>query len=425
MFRTIALVGLSFCVAGGVFADGPPFPRPPERRIDLTEHIGKTFLQTLLSPVVGIDAEIDAEIYEPVTIIPGARMISLLGELQPVVATRLYRDFKDGQAGVLQAVAAVEGQTVMPGAFRESLRPVTAPLAVDAELAGRANGALAGLALLLSGSGTLVLVDDANYFYNVGYQDDNVSTGRSYAASGGRLLLDPSHRDYLRILHALLKSTDEDAAFYRSVMELLTATDSRRVSTLTADGQVVFVDFVSVYTAELERHEMAGLGLRAPWGIDYAEVTLVADYGAASGMVMEDGAFVAGTAQAYAAKSSIGNVRGEFGRLSRLITAYLRQPEHSPRLVDRLVDLTPIEDGSLAASVEGNIFRRVLTYLNIRSSAPEAQRNADEIADAMVDLLDAVRADHAAITAFIKNCMDDPDGSFACGAAEPPAGVPL
>jgi hypothetical protein len=184
------------------------------------------------------------------------------------------------------------------------------------------------------------------------------------------------------------------------------------------DGQVVFVDFVSVYTAELERHEMAGLGLRAPWGIDYGEVTLVADYGAASGMVMEEGEFRPGTAQAYAQKGSIGNVREEFGRLSRLITAYLREPGHAPQLVDRLVDLTPISDSALAASVQGNIYRRVLTYLNMRSAAPEAQAHADEISEATVALLDFVRNDQADITAFVSKCMLEPDSSFACGAAE-------
>lgn len=203
-------------------------------------------------------------------------------------------------------------------------------------------------------------------------------------------------------------------------MDTLTATDLRGLGSLSKEGQAAMADFLAVYVAELERHEMAGLGTRAPWGVDLAEVTLLSGYVAAANMTMKGGKFVPGGSEAWADKGSIGNVKAEFTRLGKLITAYLLDPFNAPQLVDRIVDLTPIADADLTYDVDGDIFRRILVYLNMRATQEDAQANAAELTEATLALLQHITDQQAGITAFIKACMADSESSFACRAAEPP-----
>lgn len=209
-FAVALIIGLLAESAVGA----PLLERPAAQRTDLSEHIGKTFLQTLLTPVVGLDAEMDAEIYKPVTIVTGTDMTTAISTFHPNVA-ELYDQLRDGQTSFLQAISGFEGKAVVPGQMRELMRPVTAPLVKEGKNPGAANGSISGLALLISGSGTLVVMDDDNYFYNVGYQDDNITTGRSYAVSGSRLLLDATHKEYLVDLQSYVKA-EGGAAFSRS-----------------------------------------------------------------------------------------------------------------------------------------------------------------------------------------------------------------
>jgi hypothetical protein len=79
-------------------------------RIDLREHIGKTYYQTLVTPIVGIDAEIDEEIYRPVTLLTGPE-IADFGEanFDPDVTNKLYDNLSNGRAGFLQAMQSFGG----------------------------------------------------------------------------------------------------------------------------------------------------------------------------------------------------------------------------------------------------------------------------------------------------------------------------
>jgi hypothetical protein len=117
------------------------------------------------------------------------------------------------------------------------------------------------MALLASGSGTLVTIDPENYFYNVGYQRPNVKSGRSYAVAQGRSLLDPSDKDYLSEMADYLKpsSTTDASSFFAAILKVLTSCDSSGFAALPANAQVVATDFVTIYTAELERHVMVNL----------------------------------------------------------------------------------------------------------------------------------------------------------------------
>jgi hypothetical protein len=391
--------------------------RPAEMRIDLREHIGKTYYQTLVTPIVGIDAEIDQEIYRPVTLLSGADIADFAqANFDPDVTAKLYDYLTSGRAGFEQAMAGFAGQVMVPGQFRELMRVVITPLSKNASAAGRANGGAIMLALLASGSGTLVILDANNYLYNAGYQDPDPTTGRSFAASGARKLLDASHNGYLDDLSAMLTASGNGApAFFTVLFDILTATDTRGLASLPPEQQVVISDFLATYTAELERHQMVDLGLSSPWEIDYAQVTLLADYTGLSGMVMVGPDFVPGKVDDYA-KGSIGTFKKQFTRISRLITTYLSHPDEQAKLIDRILELTPISDPTLAAEVRGDIFRRVLYFLNNDGTQFAAQQNGTKLRDAMVDLLAAVRASHAEITAFAKKCVADQDLPDCFGA---------
>jgi len=410
MARLIVLL-LGILVAGGDTVSGAEafiLERPAEMRLDLREHIGKTYYQTLTTPTIGIDAEIDKEIYQPVTLLKGPETAAF-GEanFDPEAISKLYGYFTGGRDGFLLALSGFGDTKMVPGQYREAMRPVTASLTSSEDDAGKANGGTVMLSLLASGSGTLVILDGNNYIYNVAYQDPNPTTGRSFAVSGSRKLLDASHIGYLRNLTAMLGADpDGSSDFYGVLLDILTASDTRKLAALTPEEQVIVSDFLATYTAELERHQMLDMGLTSPWEIDYAQVTLLADYTSLSHMVMKGSDFVPGEAEEYA-RGSIGNFKKQFTRISRIITTFLASPTGSPQLVDRLTELTPISDAALSSEVRGDVFRRVLFFLNNDPSAASAQRNGAAIREAMLQLLAAIRARHVEITAYAQKCVAD------------------
>jgi len=377
------------------------------QRIDLREHIGKTFLETLQTPIVGIDAEMDATVFRPIVMLPATDILDFAEiHFDKRVMDRLYWFYADGRLGVEQAIDTFSGQTITPAEFRETLRPVATALADGADKAGRATGATGALSLLVSGAGTLVIMDDHNHYYNVGYQDPDVTTGRSFAASNGRKLLDATHREYLRELNRALALSDESATgFYRVLLEILTATDTRGLSALPGQAQIAMVDFLSVYNAEQSRHEMVDLALSSPWGIDFAQVTLLGSFTLHAEMAMVGTEFVPGDIESYI-KGSIGNSKPQFTRLSRLITTYAAQPSKRSQLVDRLHELTPVQDVALARELRGDIFRRVLFFLNREETQALAARNGPEITEAMLELLKFVDDEVSEIANHVKACVD-------------------
>jgi hypothetical protein len=197
----------------------------------------------------------------------------------------------------------------------------------------------------------------------------------------GRSLLDVSDKDYLtELAHYMDPGTTPDAGpMYTAILKVLTNCDASAFANLPTGGQVVATDFLTIYTAELNRHVMVNLDPKQhPWEIDLAEVTFLNSYGAPSGMVMQKGALVPGTATAYYAVgtkgSGIGETRADFVKLATRITQYEQSPNHHPELVDALVKLTPILDKKILSTVRGDVLRRSLVFA--RSSMIFEARNS-------------------------------------------------
>jgi hypothetical protein len=71
-------------------------------------------------------------------------------------------------------------------------------------------------------------------------------------------------------------------------------------------------------------------------------------------------------------------------------------------LVVALLNLTRIADPTIASTVSGDVFRRLLVYLNRPEFQNGVHTNSKAITDALTALLTQVRADNSQITAYIQ-----------------------
>jgi len=386
-------------------------PRGADRTIDLSTLTGKTFLQVAQAPGSGIFDKTNADDGAAVTIANADAIANDVSQFDAKVSGQVFGMFKGGKADFQTFMANIQGKSFSPQTIRGGLQPFVA----HANLKPGASAAIAvdasaDMALLASGSGTLVTIDSANYFYNVGYQKPNVKSGRSYGVATGRALLDPSDKNYLTELADYTKptTTPDASAFFTAILKILTNCDPSDVAGLPTAGQVTSTDFMAIYTAELERHIMVNLvPAQHPWEIDLGEVTLLSAYGSPSGMVMQNGKLVAGTAVAYfatgATGSGIGDTRKDFEKLARGITSFESDSHHHPELVTAIVNLTPISDKSTLAGVKGDVIRRFLVYLNRPEAQASIQGHSADFVNAMVAFLKQINADNAQITKSIQN----------------------
>jgi hypothetical protein len=381
--------------------------------VDLSAFKEKTFLQAMQSKGDGIFDKTDQDDNTPVTIAPAEQIVNLLSQFDPKVGQKLFGMFKHGADDLRSVISNIQGQSLSPKQIRGALDPFIAkppnPNLKDPTRANLALSSIAALSLLGSGSGTLVQIDSRDYLYNVGYEKPNVKSGRSFGVSSTRAALDPSDTLYLGELDDYLKqASDTDGqGFYRAILHILTKCDSSDFGAINPGAQTVGTDFITIYTAELDRHAMVNLDVnKSPWEIDLAEVTFITAYGARSGMVMKNGTLAAGTAKDYYGQGTtgggIGDTRRDFTKLATLITSFEMDPAHHPDLVQAVVKLTPIQDTAISSQVAGDIFRRYLVYLNRPEFETPIAGNADAFTDSMIALLQQIQADQEQITAYIR-----------------------
>ncbi len=410
-FAVIAflLIGTIHAADTGSPAGGVLLSRGPDRTIDLSSFVGHTFLQAMQAGGSGIFDKTETDDGTPVTIVNADQIVLDVSQFDLKLSQKLFGMFQNGQTDFQGLVSKIQGKSFSPRNIRSGLQPFISHTNLKPGASPKiAVDASADMALLASGSGTLVIIDPANYFYNLGYQKPIVKSGRSYGAAPGRSLLDPSDKNYLTELTDYMKpaTTSDASPFYTAILKVLTDCNSSDLAALPSNAQVTATDFVTIYTAELERHVMVNLvPNQHPWEIDLAEVTFLASYGSPSGMVMKNGALVPGTAVAYfavgATGSGIGETRKDFVKLARQITTFENNPHHHPELLKAIVNLTPITDKKLLSQVKGDIFRRFLVYLNRPEFQNSIQGHSGDFVNAMVALLKQINADNSQITQFI------------------------
>ncbi len=411
LLLAILLIGSIHAVGAGFPGGAVLLPRGPERTIDLSTLVGQTYLQAMQAAGSGIFDKTETDFGTAVTVANADQIAQDVNQFDSKVSQQVLGMFTNGQADFQSFVANIQGKSFSPQNIRAGLQPFVA----HANLKAKASPAIAvdasgDMALLASGSGTLVKIDSGDYFYNVGYQKPNVKSGRSYGAAPGRSLLDPSDKDYLSEMADYLKpaTTPDAGPFYTAILKVLTNCDGSGYAGLPAAGRVTATDFLTIYTAELDRHVMVNLVPgQHPWEIDLAEVTFLSSYGAASGMVMKNGALVPGTATAYfavgATGSGIGETRKDFVKLATKITTFESDPQHHPELVNAIVNLTPIQDPKILPQVKGDVLRRFLVYLNRPEFQSDIQSHSGDLVNAMVAFVKQINADNAQITQFIQS----------------------
>jgi hypothetical protein len=386
-------------------------PRGADRTIDLSSFAGQTYLQAMQASGTGIFDKTTADDGAAVTIAGADQIVADVTQFDSKVSQQVFGMFKNGQADFQTAMSKIQGKSFSPKTIRAGIQPfISSTNLKPGANSNIAVDASADMALLASGPGTLVTIDGANYFYNLGYQTPNVKSGRSYGVASGRALLDPSDKDYLSEMAAYLKPamTPDASAFYTAILRVLTNCNGSDFSTLPAAGQVTATDFLTIYTAELDRHVMVNLvPATHPWEIDLAEVTFLTSYGAASGMVMKNGSLVAGTAVAYygvgTSGSGIGETRKDFVKLATLITTFESGAQGHPALINAVMNLTPVTDPTILSQVKGDVFRRYLVYLNRPEFQSSIQGHSSDFVTAMAALLKQINADNAQITHYIQS----------------------
>jgi hypothetical protein len=410
-FIVVLLVGTIHADGTSSPAGGVLLPRGADRTIDLSTMVGQTFLQVMQAKGSGIFDKKDADDAAAVTIASADQTVADVNQFDTKVSQQVFGMFKNGQMDFHAVMANIQGKSFSPQNIRNGVRPfITAAKLKPSANANIAVDASADMALLASGSGTLVKIDGANYYYNVGYQKPNVKTGRSYGAATGRSLLDPSDKEYLTEMASYLKpaTTPDASPFFTAILKVLTNCDASDFAGLPTNAQVTATDFMTIYTAELDRHVMVQLVPSThPWEIDLAEVTFLTSYGAASGLVMKNGALVPGTAVAYfgvgTSGSGIGETRKDFMKLATRITTFESDPHHHPELVNAIVTLTPIHDQKILSQVKGDVMRRFLVYLNRPEFQSSIQGHSSDFVNAMVAFLKQINTDNSEITQFIHN----------------------
>ena len=380
-------------------------PKTAQSVVSLSDFRGKTFLQFMVAPN-GMKAALDKAQLESLTFADKNSIRLAADRFDGDVYKKILRSLTGGQTGLDQLMDALAGKTTTPdhaaGIIAGELKELN--LAAQPEKIGLTAVAAAPFLALASGNGVTTILDRNNYYLNYGYKSGNnpaelekdVKSGRSFGASTGHKALDVSDKYYLLELDKLLTSTEDTSSFYRTLLEVITRCDSSRLPGLPTLTQTVATDFIAVYTAEIDRHAMAGFKTH-PWENDLAEATLVSSYASTERKVVVGGKLVDGAPVNFfgvgVQGSGIGIMRKD-RRTLQLAVANLERKLH-PELVGRVE--------TLIGRRGGDVFHNLMTFLNNPQNQSKVQASAAQLTDAIVEFLAQVHVDSRLITDDVKS----------------------
>lgn len=272
---------------------------------------------------------------------------------------------------------------------------------------------LATLYALTGGLGVKVKLDDNNYNYHVLYKtgftkpSEEVMSGRSFASSITHGATDATDPEYLRDLKKYLDSTVDVKPFYRAMIMALANSDASGWSQLSDLGQSVLSDFLTVYTAEADRHMMVNLqDGKHPWEIDLAAVTAVSALSAKSGKVIIGGVVTDSDLGGWFApspnnkpdgpqRSGIGITRKDRQKLQRAIHAY---------------EITTPDGKQMIADIQGiigdkynknDVIQGVFEYLSNKYTPESMGPKAQQLAEVFARFVEAAKEDSEEILKLI------------------------
>ncbi len=309
----------------------------------------------------------------------------------------------------------------------------TLPNAIASSATGRVDRfKLSTFLALASGGGVAVKINDTNFFYNVNYGtgkvDKDVQTGRSFGSSPVRSADDASDADYLKHLEQYITETKDPSVLYKTMIEMLLASDARGYAKLSPLGQHIATDFLAVYTAEQTRklmefqnspYKKGQWDKTKAWDRALLEVSLISALHAGQSklQVMFNGVLTDTTlkqqqggtlrnkfqkatlvdywqfsdspCQGTRNRSGINITRNEFAKLGYEISEFQRKA--NPLIVRRLEVL-------LGNQKEKNLFRQLSNYIINLRTPKQLGPKAYEIAEAFAQFLAVVKKDGNAIS---------------------------
>ncbi len=264
---------------------------------------------------------------------------------------------------------------------------------------------LATLYALTGGLGVKVKIDDNNYNYHVLYKTghtkphEEVMSGRSFASAPTHGASDASDPEYLRDLKKYLDSTSDVKPFYRAMILALANCDTSGWAQNSDLGQSVLSDFLTVYTAESDRHLMVNLqDGQHPWEIDLAAVTAVSAVSSKTGKIVNGGIVIESDLGGWFApspnnkpdgpqRSGIGITRKDRQKLQRAIHAYEMTTPDGKQMI------TDIQAIIGTKSNKNDVIQGVFEYLS-NSYTPESMGpKATQLADLMAKFIEAASND--------------------------------
>jgi len=272
---------------------------------------------------------------------------------------------------------------------------------------------LATLYALTGGLGVKVKIDDNNYNYHVLYKTghtkphEEVMSGRSFASAPTHGAADATDPEYLRDLKKYLDSTNDVKPFYRAMILALANCDTSGWAQNSDLGQSVLSDFLTVYTAEADRHLMVDLEKgNHPWEIDLAAVTAVSAISNKTGKIVTGGEIVESDLGGWFApspnnkpdgpqRSGIGITRKDRQKLQRAIHAYEMTTPDGKQMI---ADIQAIIGNKYN---KNDVIQGVFEYLS-NSYTPESMGDkANQLAELVAKFIEASSEDSNEILKFV------------------------
>lgn len=360
-----------------------------KHQVDLQNFAGKTYLQALMEETSGIKANLDEDWVSFYEVADWKTVEQQLENFDAKISKKVLGSFDGGKEGFKILVDSLEGQSFQPSLMLDLLK---GKLKTGGDIF-----AVAQFLAMASGAGTLVVLNEENYFYNYGYKsgadpEEDVKSGRSFGAGPTHNANDASDVFYLNELESYLKETPDLKPFYEAILKILIRSDASGLSELSPLGQSVATDFIAIYTAESDRHLMVNLNPnRHPWEIDLAGTTFVSAFGSTVGKIMKDGTLQAGKAREWWAmskinigRSGIGETRADRRKLQRLISGYLKQI--NPESVAAVEEI-------IGSRKDKDIFQGLLEFLNQTGTQAQVKKNGKQLIQVFSEMLAQTQSD--------------------------------
>jgi hypothetical protein len=265
---------------------------------------------------------------------------------------------------------------------------------------------LGTLYALTGGLGVKVKIDEDNYNYHVLYKTgktnphQEVMSGRSFASSPEHGAADATDPEYLKDLQKYLSTTSDVKPFYRALVSALADCDTSGWESLNDLGQSVLSDFLTVYTAEADRHLMVKLKTGShPWEIDLAAVTFVSAISEKTGKVVNNfGELVESDLGGWFAPSE-HNIEGGPQRSGIGITRpgrkVLQKAIHKFELttLDGKAIIEEIQKIVVSKKNNDDVIQAVFEFLSSNETPEKMGANASKLADLMAQFIELARDD--------------------------------